>query len=96
MNLKFQVGSIEKGIRSRDDNTSFHESALVILGECFETLEAEVIVSGMPDSGMGQARLSLQYFEEYRHHSTFSDFYARADLFAREYCKGMGLTEEAT
>ncbi|MEW5290284.1 hypothetical protein ABW286_14005 [Erwinia papayae] len=96
MSLKFELGSISKGIRSFDGNISFEESALILLGECIETLEVRVTITGIPQTENGKANFSFDYFEKYDPHSTFENFSNKAISFAKSYCANMGMAGKAT
>ncbi len=91
MELKFKVKTPEKSFRSLDGKTSFEQSSLIILDECMESLESQIVVTGIPDAGKGMSKLIVPYYEKYEPETTFSDFYLRAEKFARDYCAAIGI-----
>ncbi len=91
MSLRFEVSCLEKSVRSSDGKLGLNESALVLLGEFIETIETKITVHGFHQSGKGESKLIIEYYEPYSADTKFGEYYERAKLFASNYCKCLGL-----
>jgi len=95
MTLNFSIGSIVKDIRSREGKKSLSDSAMILLGDCIETIETRVKVGGFETMDNGTVNLTFDYFEELKPDVSINEFETRAILFAKEWCKTTGAHEKA-
>ncbi|WP_025118790.1 MULTISPECIES: hypothetical protein [unclassified Serratia (in: enterobacteria)] len=96
MELKFEVGAIRHNLRSKSQMKGMLEGVNIFHDEFIEAIDTHITVSGMPSPCLGgDSIIKLHYIEEYRPESSFADFYARAEKFAKEYCESLGITNKA-
>ncbi|QJU39070.1 hypothetical protein [Serratia marcescens] len=95
MGLKIEVSMPTKSVRNADNCEDIIRHGLSFSDAFIETLESKIIIGGLPKPCAGtSARICLEYFEQYQPDTSLGSFFERAEAFAMNYCKAIGIGAE--
>ncbi len=91
MNLRFDVSfptldiRIEPGYAEKIKGYNNFRAGII------DVLNVRVCVKGFTDNDRDQTKMVIEYTEDYHYASSFGEVIGRAEEYAREYCKKLGL-----